>query len=407
MIGDRMRQARLASGMTLEEVAEHMDALGHPITRAGLSKYERNKSTPGQAFLAALGNVLRVKTAFFVSEPGVSIEWLGFRKQAKMPKSRQEQIKAFATQVVESQIWLQGTLYPDEKANFPARTSARSVEDAERVAESLRGKWNLGEGSIDSLTGMVEDRGGIVVSHGAMGTGREFDGLAGWANETIPVAVVSNEVPDDRVRYTLAHELGHLLMDCAEVDPTEEEKLAHRFASALIVPAAVMRRELGRKRRRLAARELAILKRKYGLSMQSLIRRAFDLQIIEASQYKALFAEFSRLDWRKKEPVEYVGDEKPARLLQMTLRAVTEGIITKERAERICPGCTSAMPGQTEQPDTGLRAPVLRRLPQRRRDAILMAAADEAVSDYLEDRQLTDFEAFSEEELNEREDGAV
>ena len=406
MIGDRIRQARLAIGMTLDEVAQQMESRGRPITKAGLSKYERNKSTPGQTFLVALGNVLRVKPNFFLTEPSVSIRWQAFRKRAKLPKTRQDQVKAFAEQVVEGQVWLQETLHPNEEPVFLAPAGAGTAEDAERTASRLRARWKLGEGTIDTLTGLVEDHGGIVVAHGGVEIEREFDGLSGWANQAIPVAVVSTDVPDDRVRYNLAHELGHLLMECGDLDPKEEEKLAHRFASALIVPATVLRRELGSRRRRVAMREFGILKRKYGLSMQSLVRRAFDLGIIEASQYKTLCMEFSQFGWRKKEPVEYVGDEKPARLLQMSLRALAEGIITKARAEQICPGCTAEMPGEPAEGDKPLTASALRKLPREQRDTILAAAAKKAEPDYLHDRGLTDFEAFGEEDLNEQEDGA-
>jgi len=406
MIGNRIRQARLAVGLTLDEVGERLGSLGQPITKAGLSKYERNKSRPGQAFLVALGKVLGVKANFFVTEPSVSIEWLAFRKQVKMAKTRQEQVKAFAGQRVEAQVRLQTTLYPDEKPVFPKPAKARSLEDAESAARGVRDAWTLGEGPIDSLTGAVEDRGGIVVAHAAIGTGREFDGLAGWANGTIPITVVSENVPDDRARYTLAHELGHLLMDCAEVDSKEEEKLAHRFASALIVPPTVLRRELGPKRRRVAMREFAILKRKYGLSMQSLVRRAFDLGIIEAPQYNTLCTQFSQFGWRQREPVEYEGDEKPARLLQMALRALTERMITRERAEHICPGCTAEMPSEVAEGDKPMTAAALRKLPREQRDAILAAAAQKAEPEYLQNRELTDFEAFSEEDPDDQDEGA-
>ncbi|MHC4398290.1 MAG: helix-turn-helix domain-containing protein [Planctomycetota bacterium] len=402
MIGDRIRQARLAVGMTLEEVAGRLGPIGHPITKAGLSKYERNKSTPGQAFLAALGKVFKVKASFFVTEPRVSIQWLAFRKRAKMTKTRQEQVKAFAGQVVESQVWLHSTLYPSEKPVFPATKKAQTIRDAERAALRLRTEWRLGEGSIDSLTSVVEDHGGIVVAHGELDTDGQFDGLAGWANGTIPVTVVGMNVPDDRARYNLAHELGHLLMDCSDLDDAEEEKLAHRFASALIVPAAVLRRELGSKRRRVGMREFGVLKRKHGLSMQSLVRRASDLEIIEDSQYKTLCAEFSQFGWKKEEPVEYSGDERPTRLMQMVLRALSERIITEERAERICPGCTEGMPGEKGQVDKSISASALRKLPRDQRDAIMAAAAKKAEAQYVDNRELTDFEAFSEEDLNDQ-----
>jgi hypothetical protein len=146
--------------------------------------------------------------------------------------------------------------------------------------------------------------------------------------------------------------------------------------------------------------EFALLKRKFGLSMQSLVRRAFDLGIIEGPQYRALFKQFSQFGWRKEEPAKYVGDEKPARLLQMALRALTEGIVTPEAAERLCPGCTSKVPGEAAMREDRMSASALRRLAPNQRDAILAAAAASAEQEYVRDRDLTDFEAFSEEDLD-------
>ena len=56
MIGDRIRQARLAAGMTQEEVVEHLARAGHQITKAALSKYEKEESDQtGVAGLAGEG----------------------------------------------------------------------------------------------------------------------------------------------------------------------------------------------------------------------------------------------------------------------------------------------------------------------------------------------------------------
>ena len=397
MIGNRIRQARLASGMTLEDLAQKMHDRDQPITRAGLSKYENEKSTPRQSFLMTLGQVLNVKPSYFITEPSVSVQWVAFRKQSRLSKSRQSQIKAFAAQRVERHLWLEETLCPSERPAFPARRAVSSVDDAEQAAGALREKWNLGEGPIDSLTKLIEDRGGVVVNLVQVTT--QFDGLSGWANEDVPVVVVNANVPDDRLRFDLGHELGHLLMECGDVDDKEEETYAHRFASALLVPACVIRRELGPKRRRIAVREFAILKRKYGLSMQCLIRSALDAEIIEPSQYRKLCIDFSSFGWRKKEPVEFRGDESPSRMLQMTLRALSEGIISADRAEQFCPGITSesATPQTTAK---SVSAAELRRMPCEERNRILQEAAQQAEQEYRHNRELTDFEAFSEEDLD-------
>ena len=290
---------------------------------------------------------------------------------------------------------LQTLLFPEESSNFPESQSAKTFEDAERIAGELRDEWGLGDSAIDSLTGQVEDHGGVVVPCNDMS--RDFDGLAGRTNMGFPVAVVSMQVPDDRRRYNLAHELGHLLMRCEDVSSKEEEKLANRFASALLVPASVAKHELGKKRKRIDLNELAILKLKYGFSMQGWVRRAFDLEIIDAGQYKTLCVMFSRNHWKKIEPTKFVGNEAPTRMKLMTLRAIAEGLISRERGEQICPGCTSQHeligPEKTSTPSD------FRRLPRDQRDSILKAAAEKVADLYATDEELTDFEAFGQEDL--------
>ena len=79
-IGDRLRQARVAAGMSQTEVVDSLAEHGVSLTKAGLSKYERGGSVPKPRTLRTLAQVLGVDTAFFLEERAVSIEWLAFRK---------------------------------------------------------------------------------------------------------------------------------------------------------------------------------------------------------------------------------------------------------------------------------------------------------------------------------------
>ena len=397
MIGDRIRQARLAAGLTLGEVAERLAAAGRNITRQGLSKYERNKSTPGADFLLKLGRVLGVKPPYFLSDPEITIQWLAFRKHSRLGKRRQDRVKALALTIVEGQIWLQMTLYPDERPSFP-RLPTRTLDNAEEAACTLRSEWNLGNRPIESVTETVEDRGGVVVL--SEESDAEFDGLCGFANQDFPVVVVSSLVPDDRRRYDIAHELGHLVMDCEDLPPKEQENLAHRFAAALLVPEVAARQELGTKRRRLTFEELGLLKRKYGLSMQAWARRAFDLGIIEEGHYRSLCVEFSARKWRKEEPVSFEGREKPMRLRQMVHRALAEGIITPEKAQELRPHGGEALDILPQGPaPTRVSAIELMKLPRKEREEIMAMAAALADKEYRSNSALTDFEAFGGDDL--------
>jgi Zn-dependent peptidase ImmA (M78 family) len=223
-----------------------------------------------------------------------------------------------------------------------------------------------------------------------------FDGLSGWANETVPVVVVSFAVSDDRRRFSLAHELGHLFMDLGDIDAKAQEKLAHRFAAAFLVTAAAARRELGTRRRNLDFRELAMLKQKHGLSMQAWILRAVDLGIIEQWHARSLIANLSARGWRRQEPVEFKGEERPRKLRQLTVRALAEGLVTHAQAERICPGITLDI--DEEKLVGSLDARSLQRMPRNERNHLMAQAAALVAEQYEDGGGLSGFESLSEED---------
>lgn len=398
MIGERLRQARVVAGLTQEQVVGALTKREASLTKAGLSKYERGGSTPPASLLRKLASVLNVRTGYFLEEPSVAIEWLRFRKLAKLGKTRQERIKAVASDAVEGQVRLQEILYPGSKRSIPQRVKVRSPDDAERAAANLRHTWRIEDAPIDSVTETVEDQGGIVVMCNE--DPGLFDGLSGWANGRYPVAVVCERVPDDRRRLNLAHELGHLTMDCEDAREAEQEKLAFRFAAAFLVPAAVARLELGDRRRNLYLEELGLLKQKHGLSMQAWIRRAFDLEIITEGHYQMLNRRFRSSGWHKREPVDYTGNERPVRLRQMAMHAMAEGLIAPDEAEKLCPGSTEVLERDLEgRPEGYVSATEIMKLPRHQREEILTHAAAEAEEAYRTDPRLRGFDAFGEEEF--------
>jgi Zn-dependent peptidase ImmA (M78 family) len=282
----------------------------------------------------------------------------------------------------------------------PEITTVRQPEDAEVAAEALRRAWRLGDQPIESVTSVIEDGGGVVVE--TEGDDDLFDGLCGWANKTVPVVVVSSNISDDRRRFSLAHELGHLFMDVGNAEGRSEERLAHRFAAAFLVPAATARRELGSKRRHLDLQELALLKQKHGLSMQAWILRAADLEIIDQPHARTLFASMSSRGWRRREPVEFRGQERPTKLRQLAVHALAEGLLSPKQAERICPGVTGGLEAFEEKPVGALDARVLVRLPKAEQDRIMEQAAAVVANDYGVNGGLSELEFLSEEDHLDR-----
>lgn len=395
MVAQRIKQARIAAGMTQDEVVEALAASGVKLTKGGLSKYERGGSTPPATVLRALARVLGVDSPFFFEEPQVSVRWVAFRRTTRLGKKKQERVKALAESHVEVFLNLVAALEPArQRRRCPKPKRVTTPDEAEQVAESLRGHWQLGTQRIESVTTVIEDNGGVVVE--ANGEDGTFDGLSGWANETVPVTVVSRGTSDDRRRFSLAHELGHLFMDVGRVDAKTEERLAHRFAAAFLVTAATARHELGHKRRHLDLRELAMLKEKHGLSMQAWIFRAADLGIIEQPHARSLFAEMSARGWRRQEPIAFEGHERPQRLRQLTVRALAEGLLTSTQADRICPGVSSEVSDASVA--TPSRARAWLRLSKEERERLMEQAANVVAEEYEAGGALAGFESLTEED---------
>ena len=149
---------------------------------------------------------------------------------------------------------------------------------------------------------------------------------------------VNTRAPADRLRFNLAHEIGHVLMDTDKLPRRESEGLAQRFGSSFLVPPPIVKQELGERRHALSFDELGILKCKYGMSMAAWMYAAKAHGIISENGYRSLCVAFGRRGWKRREPVEYVGKETPVRLRQLTARALAEDLIDVEQAERLCPG---------------------------------------------------------------------
>ena len=400
MIGNRIRQARLIAGATQDEVVARLASLGVKLSKAALSKFERNQCNPSVSVLMNLASVLNVSASYFVQEPQVDVTWVAFRKTTRLTTAQEERIQAFAKDRAEKQAWLQMKLYPGEDTYFPRPISVQTERDAERAAEYLRQQWCLGEAPIESVTQVFEDHGGVLIfweeDQG------EFDGLSGWVNETIPIAVVNNGVSIERRRLNLAHELGHMIMLCENLSEDEQEKLARRFAAVFLVPAKVAIHELGTKRRNIHLEELAVLKEKHGLSMQAWIMRAYELGIINQALYNSLLKALKERDCCKQECLAYVGKEEPMRLKQMVLRALAEGVISEEEALKLCPSCVCKSEAQiTLPPGRRYSASDLMKLSLQERDKILAEAAEKAAKDYASDEDLNGFDAYDEVDVIE------
>jgi Zn-dependent peptidase ImmA (M78 family)/transcriptional regulator with XRE-family HTH domain len=167
------------------------------------------------------------------------------------------------------------------------------------VARALRAFWRLPDGPIADLTAAAETAGIIVVPCN-FGT-REIDGTSLWLGELPPIVFMRRDLSGDRWRFTLAHEIGHLLMHELPKETMEPE--ADQFAAEFLMPEKDIRLQLARYKS-ISMADLANLKLYWKVAMQSVLRRSRDLGYTNENQARYIFQRLSAMGQRANEPIQ-------------------------------------------------------------------------------------------------------
>ncbi|WP_233351784.1 ImmA/IrrE family metallo-endopeptidase [Glycocaulis albus] len=171
-------------------------------------------------------------------------------------------------------------------------------ESPRAVAKKVRLHWQLTRGPVKNLTRLLE-RAGVIVGVSDFG-GAQISGVMFRPPSAPPIMLYNPKHPADRVRFTLAHELGHLVMHRFPTSSMESE--ANEFASEFMMPSDEMRQIF--RGRKLTVQYLAALKKEWRMSMQSLLMSARNVGAVDDNKSRYLFSEFSKRGWRTREPAE-------------------------------------------------------------------------------------------------------
>lgn len=179
------------------------------------------------------------------------------------------------------------------------------------IARKIRAAWMIPPGPVDNLTELAEHAGIVVVW---CEFGAPIDGVTMNVPGMPPVVFLNRSITADRMRASLAHEIGHVIMHRVPTDTIEDE--AYTFGAELLVPEADLRRDLigGR----ITLERLARLKAKWRVSMQFLLYQAGEIGSLTPYQSQYLWKQISRLGWKTREPAETdFSPEKPTLFLRL------------------------------------------------------------------------------------------
>jgi Zn-dependent peptidase ImmA (M78 family)/DNA-binding XRE family transcriptional regulator len=337
MVGRKLKVARSAAGLSLRALS---DVIGNRVSAQAIGNYERDEDMPGSAALIALANALGVTIDYLLSEEELVLEGVDFRKKSIASAREEATLEARTIHLLERYLALEDLLNlrsVDWEQPRSAPYPVADLRDAEDAARSVREDWGLGNDPIPKLAELLEERGIKVLSLDL----DDIDGLAAKVRrkdrDAARVIVIKKSSWSERKRFNLAHELGHMAI--APAAGLDEEKAAHRFAGAFLMPADVLRSEIGAHRSSISIGELVALKERFGVSIQALTYRCKDLGILNQASFARLFKVFAERGWRRApfaEPATMDPSlEEPRRFERLCYRALAEQVIGEARAAEL------------------------------------------------------------------------
>lgn len=332
MIGQRLYRARKAAGLSLRDLGAQVG-----LTHAAIKKYEDEQATPPSKILLKLARVLNVRTEYFFRPETVALDHIEYRKRSTLPKKRLEAIEHEVIDQIERRIELEN-LFPSPPVipfapvhGLPALIS--DLAQIEIAAEAVRQAWDIGYDPIPDFIDVLETH-GIRVFMIDANADPKFDGLAASVNQ-MPIIVVGSNWPGDRQRFTLAHELGHLMLAGHLSDGINEEIACNRFAGAFLIPRKSVTQELGAHRSHIEPKELALVKEEFGLSMAGILYRARDLGIVSPAWRDDQAKLFRIKGWHLTEPGKPYPAEKAHLFEQLVFHALGEDYIGESKAAEL------------------------------------------------------------------------
>lgn len=303
--GDRIRQAREYCGLTQTELAKKVG-----VNQSAIAHLESGRNIPTSDLLMAIAQQTGFMASFFEKEPTYDfpLGTLVFRARSSLTAREINQAHQHANVLFEHiQKMAEKFFVPD--VNLPVTN-----EGPVKAAAITRVVFGMSPDTpIKKLIITIEKNGVFVLALPIVL--KKIDAFSTWVEASIkrPVIAISSGRPSDRIRFSVAHELGHLVMHKVITGRIAEmERDADKFAAEFLLPENAMGREILLP---VTLTSIARLKLRWNVSMQALVYRARDLDIITQRQYRYLFEQLSARGWRTKEPPNLDGPEEKPRLV--------------------------------------------------------------------------------------------
>ena len=297
-IGKNLKRIRLLNNLSLEKAGILLN-----MTAPAVAKYENGQITPNSEKLIEFANAYKVKVLDLLKTYNApEMKFNAFRKKQRLQGQNLELLKELIQNKVSDYLEVIELNQLKSTNNKLTKYLCNSAEDAENAANSFRKDHQLSINQpISDLINILENIGIIIMEiDNHDNKFKDFDGLSEIVNN-IPIIVILKYDDGARQRFTIAHELGHLVLDIKN-GTIDEEKMCNRFAGALLMPEEAVIKEFGTLRPNISFYELKAFKKEYKVSMSSIVYRLKELDIIKEHLYRKINISFNQMGIKKVEP---------------------------------------------------------------------------------------------------------
>ncbi|MDD5865335.1 MAG: XRE family transcriptional regulator [bacterium] len=284
-IGKNLKRIRLLKNLSLKDAGNLLN-----MTATAISKYEKGEILPDSKKLIDFANAYNVKSIELLKVYNApKMKFTSFRKKKRLTGQNLEILEELIQDEVAKYLEIIEMNNIDADNIKLKKYLCNNSEGAEKAANDFRNYIKISNKQpISDLINILENLGIIIIQiKNPDNRFDDFDGLSEIVNN-IPVIVLLDGIKDGaRQRFTIAHELGHLILNINN-DKLDEERLCNRFASALLMPKEAIINEFGYSRGNINFFELTAFKNEFKVSYAAIVYRLKDLNIISEYLYKKL-----------------------------------------------------------------------------------------------------------------------
>ncbi|GAA4015768.1 XRE family transcriptional regulator [Allokutzneria multivorans] len=340
----RLAMARALAGLRARELAE---AAG--LAPAAVSRIELGQLRPDPSVLARCAERLGVQVDFFApGRPHLRLDTARAHFRSLRATTAAKRAQALAHVEL---LW-EVTTALEEVVGLPTADLTGQHDSPERAAHAVRAAWGVESGPVPDLVRSLEAH-GVVVSRLPV---QAAVGVFSCVLPERPTIVLTERENPLRQRFSVAHELGHLVL---HPDPAPgsrvHESEADAFAAEFLMPAEEIAGTFPLHAGLDAVKELADA---YGVTAAALAARGRALGLMTDAAHRRLLTALAKRGWRTAEPVdrEHLG-ERPNLLCRAVVLAAEHGVDLAALAVRLRVDTATlrGLTGFTERPESAPR----------------------------------------------------